>query len=62
MLPILVEKFGFDDLFHKKGLVLVIRVPGMIKLSGSVDFFDEMRLSRSLRLLRPLRPLRLQKS
>ena len=38
MLPILVKNWIFDDPFHKKGLVLVILVLGMIKLSGSVNF------------------------
>ena len=38
MLPILVEIWIFDDPVHKKGLVMVIWVPGMIKPSGSVDF------------------------
>ena len=38
MLPILVKNWIFDDPFHKKGLVLVNWVPGMIKPSGSVDF------------------------
>ena len=59
-----VKIWIFDDTFHKKGLVLVIWVLGIIKPSGSVDFFNEMRLSRSLRplrLLRPLRSLRLQR-
>ena len=59
-----VKNWIFDDPFHKKGLVLVNWVPGMIKPSGLVDFFDEMRLLRSLRplrLLRPLRSLRLQR-
>jgi hypothetical protein len=37
-LPILVKNWIFDDPSHKKGLVLVIWVPGMIKPSGSVDF------------------------
>ena len=35
---ILVKNWIFDDPFHKKGLVLVIWVLGMIKPSGSVDF------------------------
>ena len=39
MLPILVKNWIFDDPFHKKGLVLVNWVPGMIKPSGSVDFW-----------------------
>ena len=38
MLPILVKNWIFDDPFHKKGLVFVNWVPGMIKPSGSVDF------------------------
>ena len=33
-----VKNWIFDDPFHKKGLVLVIWVLGMIKPSGSVDF------------------------
>jgi hypothetical protein len=45
-----VRNWIFDDPFHKKGLVLVIWVLGIIKPSGSIIFFDEMRLSRSLRL------------
>ena len=32
-----VKNWNFDDPFHKKGLVLVIWVPGMIQLSGSVN-------------------------
>jgi hypothetical protein len=32
------KKWIFDDSFHKKGLVLVIWVLGMIKPSGSVNF------------------------
>ena len=54
----------FDDSFHKKELVLVIWVLRVMKSSGSVIYFDEMRLLRSLRplrLLRPLRSLRLQR-
>ena len=35
---ILVKNLIFDDSFHKKGLVLVIWVLGMIKPSGSVIF------------------------
>ena len=38
MLPILVKICIFDGPFHKKGLLLVIWVPGMINPSGSVDF------------------------
>ena len=52
---ILVKNWTFDDPFHKKQQVLVILVPGTIRIS---NFFDEMRLSRSLRPLRLLRPLR----
>ena len=33
-----VKNWIFDDPFHKKGLVLVILVPGMIKPSGWVIF------------------------
>ena len=33
-----VKKLIFDDLFHKKGPVLVILVPGMIQPSQSVKF------------------------
>ena len=34
----LSEKYWiFDDTFHKKGLVLILWVLGMIKPSGSVD-------------------------
>ena len=33
-----VKNWIFDDPFHKKGLILVIWVLGMIKSSGSVDF------------------------
>ena len=33
-----VKYWIFDDPFHKKGLVLIIWVLGMIKPSGSVDF------------------------
>ena len=33
-----VKNWIFDDPFHKKGLVLVILVLGMIKSSGSVIF------------------------
>ena len=61
---ILEKNWIFDDPFHKKGPLLVILGPGLIQPSGSVDFFDEMRLSRSLRplrLLRLLRSLRLQR-
>ena len=32
-----VKNWNFDDPFHKKGLVLVIWVPGMIQPSGSVN-------------------------
>ena len=32
------ERLDFDNLFHKKGLVVVIWVLGMIKPSGSVNF------------------------
>jgi hypothetical protein len=49
----------FDDPFHKNGLVighLGARDDQTIRIS---NFFDEMRLSRSLRSLRLLRPLRL---
>ena len=53
-----VRNWIFDDPFNKKGLVLVILVLGMIKSSGSVIFFNDMRLLRSLRPLRMLRPLR----
>ena len=35
---ILVKNLVFDNLFHKKGLVVVIWVLGMIKPSGSVKF------------------------
>ena len=38
MLPILVKICIFDGPFHKKGLVLVIWVPGMINPSGSVNY------------------------
>ena len=34
-----VKIWVFDDLFHKKGLLLVILVPGMIQLSRSGSFF-----------------------
>ena len=34
-----VKNWIFDDLFHKKGLVFIIWVLGMIKSSGSVIFF-----------------------
>ena len=34
-----LKNWIFDDPLHKKGLVLVIWVLGMIKPSGSVDFF-----------------------
>ena len=33
-----VKNWIFDDPFHKKGLVLIIWVLGMIKPTGSVDF------------------------
>ena len=33
-----VKNWIFDDPFHKKGLILVIWVLGMIKSLGSVDF------------------------
>ena len=33
-----VRNWIFDDPFHKKGLILVIRVLGMNKSSGSVNF------------------------
>ena len=52
-----VKNWIFDDPFHKKGLVLFIwgaRDDQIIKIS---NFFDEMRLLRSLRLLRLLRSL-----
>jgi hypothetical protein len=38
MLLISVKNWIFDDLFPKKGPLLVILVPGMIQLSGSVIF------------------------
>ena len=38
MLTILVKNCIFDGPFHKKGLVLVIWVPGMIQPLGSVNF------------------------
>ena len=37
-LPILVKNWVFDDPFHKKGLVLIIWVLGMIQSSASVFF------------------------
>ena len=54
--PILVKNWNFDDPFHKKGLVLVIWVLGMMNSSGSVIFVDEKRLLRSLRPFRFLMP------
>ena len=59
---ILVKNWIIDDLFNKKERVLVILVPEIIQPRIRI-FFDEMRLSRSLRplrLLRLLRSLRLQ--
>ena len=61
---ILVKNLIFDNLFHKKGTGsghLDARDDQIIRIS---KFFDEMRLSRSLRplrLLRPLRSVRLQR-
>ena len=52
-----VKNWNFHDPFHKKVLLLVIWVPGMIQPRIS-KYFDELRLSRSLRPLRSLRLLR----
>ena len=59
-----VKNLIFDDSFHKKGPVLVILESGVIQPFRISSFFDEMRLSRSLRplrLLRLLRSMRLQR-
>ena len=49
---VLVKKWIFDDLFHKKGLLFVILVPGKNPTIRISSFFGEMWLWRSLRLLR----------
>jgi hypothetical protein len=55
-----VKIWIFDDPFHKKGPILVILMPLMIKPSGR-KFFDKIRLLRQVRLQRLLRSMRLQR-
>ena len=66
-----VKNWNFDDPFHKKGLVLVIWVPGMIQPSGSVflywwieavEVIEATEVIEAVEVIEPIEVLRSGKS